>query len=231
MPPPAVLCVIPARGGSKGLPGKNLRSLGGRPLIAWSIDVARRSRAIDRVVVSTDDEEIAAVAAEHGAPVPFLRPAALATDDALQIDVMIHALKRMEAEDGRHYDVVILLQPTTPLRTPEDVDVAVARLLDTGATSVVAVTPASEHPFYMCTLDGDRIVPLMEDARMHGNRQEFPAVYRRNGAVYAVRRDVLLEGRSLYGEDSRAHIMPRDRSVNIDTELDLTTAELLLAGS
>ncbi len=224
-----VLAVIPARGGSKGVPRKNIRPLAGKPLIAYSILAAQAAQRVDRLLVSTDDEEIASVAREWGADVPFLRPPELSDDRAAQIDVVIHALQQAEALDGCRYSHVILLQPTAPLRTAEEIDASLQMLLETGCDAVVSYTPVeSAHPFYMVTLDGDRPRPLLDVPADLTARQQYPAVYRRNGAIYATRREVIL-ARSFYGEDVRAYIMPPERSINIDSLFDFDLAEFLLS--
>ena len=224
------LALILARGGSKGIPGKNIRPLSGRPLIVWSIDVALRSPSIATVVVSTDSPEIAEVARSAGARVPFLRPATLATDTALQIDAMQHAVTHLETQ-GERYPIVVLLQPTSPLRTVDEVEGAVGLLAGTGADSVIAVTEVtSQHPMIMYRMDpAQRLSSLLPSDGAGVRRQDFPKVYLRTGAVYATRRDVLMQQRSLYGHDSRGYVMPEERSVNIDSPMDWELAEFYLA--
>ncbi len=224
-----VLPLIPARGGSKGLPRKNILPLSGMPLIAHSIRQALAVPVMETVVVSTDDEEIARIAREYGAEVPFMRPPALSTDDARSIDVVIHALQFMEAHTGKPYDAVMLLQPTAPLRSSEDI-IAALRLYEAeNADSVISLYKLeSLHPFYMYRLEDSRPVPLMPEADRYHRRQDYPAVYLRNGAIYLTAREVLLEQRSFYGERLRAVVMPAERSVNIDTLGDLARAEAIL---
>jgi len=221
-----VLGVIPARGGSKGVPRKNLRPLGGRPLIAWTIAAAREADHLSRVIVSTDDDEIAEVAESLGADVPFRRPAELASDTASGLDNAQHALRAVEELEGRTYDAAMLLQPTTPFRIAADIDGAVARLDETGADSVISVVDVGgHHPARMKFLEGDRLVdPPFCEARENQNRQELVPMYLRNGAIYLTRRDVLLGG-SFKGADCRAWVMPDERSVNIDTLRDFELAE------
>jgi CMP-N,N'-diacetyllegionaminic acid synthase len=222
-----VLAVIPARGGSKGVPGKNVRPLGGRPLIQHTIDAAAAARRLTDRIVSTDDERIAALARELGAEVPFLRPAELATDRAAAIPVLLHAVHFMEEARGERYDAVMMLQPTTPLRTAADIDAAVERLEASGADSVISVVDVEgHHPARMKYLDGDRLVdPPFGEAYENQPRQELTPMYIRNGAIYLTRRDVLVERRSLKGGDCRALVMPVRRSVNIDSEDDFAFAE------
>lgn len=227
-----VLGIIPARGGSKGIPGKNLAPVDGSPLIAYTIEAARQAKLLTRCVVSTDDENIASVARGLGADVPFLRPAALATDDALTFPVLLHALEHVEREDGRAYQIVVLLQPTTPLRTAEDIDEGVRMLTDRGADSVVSVVDVGgHHPFRMKRLlDDGRLVNYIdqgfEDMRP---RQQLPPVYIRSGALYITRRSVMMEQQRLIGDRCFGLVIPPERSINVDQTTDLYVAERLLA--
>lgn len=228
-----VLGVIPARGGSKGVAGKNIRPLHGRPLIAYTIAAARGASRLARCIVSTDDAAIARMAREHGADVPFVRPAELATDRAASLGVMQHALHAVEeAERGAPYDAVLMLQPTTPFRTAADIDGALELLERSGADSVISVVDvAGHHPARMKYLEGDRLIdPPFAEAVENQPRQELRPMYIRNGAIYATRRDVLLGG-SFKGRDCRAWVMPAARSVNIDTLDDFAYAEWCLARS
>src|SRR5919199_3846650 len=214
------LGLIPARGGSKGIPGKNLTPLCGRPLLAWTVGAACAARSLDRVVVSTDCEEIAATARELGADV-LERPAELARDATPMRDVLLHAIEQL----GRP-EVLVLLQPTSPLRRAHHVDEAVGLLRETGADCVVSVVevPHRYRPGSLMALEGDRIVPL---GPVPATRHEKPVVYARNGpAVLALRAQRI--GDDLYGGDLRAHPMePRD-SIDVDGPFDLEVAELLL---
>jgi CMP-N,N'-diacetyllegionaminic acid synthase len=215
-----ILGLIPARGGSKGIPGKNLAPLCGRPLLAWTVGAAYAARSLDRVVVSTDSEEIAATAGELGADV-LERPAELARDDTPMREVVLHALEEL----GRP-EVLVLLQPTSPLRRAEHVDAAVALLRDTGADSVVSVVevPHRYRPGSLMALEGERLVPL---GPTPATRQEKPVVYARNGPAVLVLRSERI-GSDLYGGDCRPYVMePRD-SIDVDEPFDLELAELLL---
>ena len=226
-----VLAVIPARAGSKGVPGKNTRQLGGRPLLAYSCGAAGQSRYVTRTIVSTDDEAIADVARASGAEVPFLRPAALAADDTPMIDVLVHALATLRQTDGYVADVVVLLQPTSPLRTAAHVDAALTELLQTDADSVVSVVevPHAFSPVSVMQLVNDRLLPYAGAGQAPTRRQDKPRVYARNGpAVLAVRSAVLERG-SLYGDHIRPLIMAAEDSVDIDTPFDFELAAWLLA--
>jgi CMP-N,N'-diacetyllegionaminic acid synthase len=217
-----VLALIPARGGSKGIPRKNLAALAGRPLLAWTIEAALGSRVVTRTVVSTEDGEIAAAARDLGAEV-LARPPELAADDTPMQPVVVHALEALDAPE-----VLVLLQPTSPLRRSEHVDEAVDLLRASGADSVVSVVevPHRYRPGSLMALDGDRLVRLADDHA--ATRQEKPLVYARNGpAVLALRPDRI--GTDLYGGDCRPYVMGARESLDVDEPFDLELAELLLA--
>ncbi|GIX18286.1 MAG: hypothetical protein KatS3mg119_2472 [Rhodothalassiaceae bacterium] len=217
-----ILALIPARGGSKGVPGKNIRPLAGRPLIAWTIEAARASRFIDRVVLSSDNEDICRIAAAYGCEVPFRRPPALARDDTPGIAPVLHALEQLPG-----YDHLVLLQPTSPFRTTEDIDAAITRCIDTGAPSVVSVTPASQHPSWMYHIEEDgRLTHLLGEEPL-ARRQELPRIYALNGAIYVAHVPTLLKEKRLILPGTIAHVMPRARSLDIDTALDFDIAEVL----
>jgi CMP-N-acetylneuraminic acid synthetase len=225
---PFVFGVIPARGGSKGLPGKNLRVLGRLSLIGHAIASAREASCLTRVIVSTDDARIAEEARRHGAEVPFLRPAELATDEAGMLPVLRHAVRWLEGAAGLRPDLIVTLQPTSPFRTGAEIDLTVRKLLETGADSAQTVTEGAYHPFSMSLLDGDRTVPLFPDGHKSVRRQDAPAAYQPSGAVYGTRSRVLMdEGRGL-GEDNRAVVTAFEASLNIDSEWDFLLAELIL---
>ena len=219
------LAIIPARGGSKGLPRKNIRDIGGKPLIAWTIEAAKASKYLDRVVVSTEDDEIAAVAKKYGGEVPFMRPASLAADDSPGIEATLHAMDHLPP-----YDFVVTLQPTSPLRTAADIDGAIGLCLDNGADSCVSVTEPEHSPYWMYRLDGQNfMIPLLTiPAEQYYRRQSLPKTYRLNGAVYVTAAGSIRQKQAAVGDKTLAYIMPQDRSVDIDSELDLAMAELLL---
>jgi len=222
-----VLGLIPARGGSKGLPGKNILPLDGIPIICHSIRAAARSR-LDRVIVSTDSEEIAVVARACGGDVPFLRPAELALDDTPTLPVVLHALARI----GGEYDAVMILQPTSPLRTAEDIDAALAMLAaDPSADSVISVVKVGDnHPARMKELrEGVLVDPSFAEETEGKRRQDLPDYYLRNGAIYLTRTRVLVDDQSFKGRRSLGYVMPEERSVNIDGRLDFLLAGAILA--
>lgn len=211
-----ILALITARGGSKGLPRKNLLPAGGCPLIAWTIAAAAGAELIGRVVVSTEDDEIMDVARAWGADVPFRRPHALATDTASSIDVVLHALDQLPG-----YDYVVLLQPTSPLRTAADIDAALRMVEASGAPGCVSVCQATQSPYWMYRLDDDgRLTPLFESQATLARRQDIPPVYVLNGAIYVARVDWLRATRNFLGPGCIAYPMSVERSLDIDTPED-----------
>lgn len=225
-----ILATISARGGSKGVPGKNIRELGGLPLIAWTIREARRSALIDRLVVSSDDEGILAVARAHGAQTPFVRPAELARDDTPGVAPVLHAVAALKPEA---YDYVVLLQPTSPLRTVEDIDGCITACLDGdgrgGHPCMLTVTEAEKSPYFMFTLDaGGRMAPVIEQQSYFTRRQDLPRVFAPNGAVYVADCAWLASTGSYLTPETRGYEMPRERAWDIDEALDFDICELLL---
>lgn len=226
-----VLTVIPARGGSKGLPGKNLRKLAGLPLIAHSILCARMCEGLERIVVSTDDPGIAAVAREYGADAPFLRPPELASDTAAMMPVLQHAVAEMERLDGTRYASVLLLDPTSPGRLPADVANSLALLdEDPLADGVVGVSEPDFNPYWHAVVeDGPYMKDLFASAGTFERRQDLPPVYRINATLYLWRRDSMLSAENWRSGRHRMLVVPEDRSFHIDTAAQFDHAELLLA--
>lgn len=222
--------LIPARGGSKGVPRKNLRCIGGQSLVSLAVASALGCRWLGRVIVSTDDPEIAEVGRKAGADVPFLRPGTLAQDDTPAVAVARHAVEWLESR-GTTLDAIVILQPTSPLRRASHIDAAVERFIETGADSVVTVCEVEHSPFWMQRLEGDRLVPLLSSGMAAQRRQDLPPVYRLNGAVYVVRRRLLMEDAVIIGPDTRAVVMAQTDSIDIDSDLDLQLAELELKRS
>jgi len=224
-----ILGVIPARGGSKTIPRKNVKSLLGRPLIAYTIVPALKSKMLSRVIVSSDNDEIIRVARRYGADVPFVRPKKLATDLVLALDVMKHAVLEAEKQEGRKYDYAVMLQPTTPLRTTEDIDCALAKLVETKADSVISVVGVGPiHPMRMKRIVNDKLVDYTKEGVENMPKELLPPIYIRNGAIYAVKRDILVEKNSFKGNDCRPYQMPEERSVNIDSQMDFLLAEAVM---
>lgn len=220
----SVLGVIPARGGSKGVRRKNLRTVAGKPLIAWTIEEAKKSKYIDRLILSSEDEEIINVAKSWGCEVPFVRPQELAQDETPGIEPVLHALRLLPA-----YDYIVLLQPTSPLRSVEDIDGCIKQCLEYRANACVSVTEPDKNPYWMYTLDADgKMVPLIDLKDFPVRRQDLPKVYALNGAVYVARCDWLLETRSFLTRETIAYPMPTERSIDVDTEFDLILAEAML---
>jgi CMP-N-acetylneuraminic acid synthetase len=226
-----ILTIIPARGGSKGVPRKNIRLVGGKPLIAYTIDaVLQVQDLIHRVIVSTDDAEIAEIARTCGAEVPFLRPAELSGDRVPTLPVLQHAVRFVEDQDQVRMDWVLLLQPTTPFRAPQDIRRAVELASSGGCDSVISVVQVfSTHPILMKRIQGDQLVPYCIEEKEGTRRQDYqPPAYMRNGAIYLSRRDTIMENSSIWGKTIRPYIMPEERSVNIDSQLDFKLAEFLI---
>ncbi len=228
-----IMAIIPARSGSKGLPGKNIKLLGRKPLIAWSIEQAKTSKYIDEVIISTDGEEISRIAKELGGNVPFLRPATLAQDNTPMIDVVAHVLNETEKPKGYLPDFVVLLQPTSPLRTLADVDAAIEMLVtNKTANAVVSVTEVSESPYWMKTLTSEGFVEdFLRNKKIYNRRQDVPTVYRLNGAIYVCKTPILLKSRNFGPGNTLGYIMPEERSVDIDSIIDFKLAELMISES
>lgn len=211
-----VLALITARGGSKSLPRKNVLLAGGKPLIAWTVDAAISAECVDRVVLSSDDDEIMAAARSSGCDVPFCRPIHLASDIATSIDVALHALDQLPG-----YEYVVLLQPTSPLRIAEDIDAAFELMLESEASSCVSVCEVDQSPYWMYRVaDGNKLQRLLPGMEWMARRQDLPPVYLINGAIYIARIDWLRANKSFVGEETVAYLMPKERSLDIDTAED-----------
>lgn len=219
----SVLGVIPARGGSKGIPRKNIRHVGGKPLIAWTIEAGQASNAIDRVVLSSDDLEIISVAKFHNCETPFIREPRLGEDTTPTIDVVLDALHRLPG-----YDWVVLLQPTSPLRTSKDIDQAFELCMALNAPSCVSVCLAQENPYWMFTLAKDSHLMALLPDRMATRRQDLPPVYSLNGAIYVANAEWLKRERMFLTPETVAYEMPVERSLDIDTESDFLQLQYLL---
>ncbi|HPO08224.1 MAG TPA: acylneuraminate cytidylyltransferase family protein [bacterium] len=226
------LGIIPARGGSKGLPRKNVRDLGGKPLIVHTIEAAKESR-IDRVILTTDDDEIAEIGRKWGAEVPFKRPPEFATDTVASLLVLLHALHFMEEHEGFSPDTVVYLQPTSPFRTAKHIDEALDLFQSSGATSVMGMTEVYEHPYYMFELKEDKkIRPFMYIQDRPLRRQEVPYYYRINGALYISKREYYRNISPVAPvcdfDNCVAYVMDSASSVDINDYLDFKKAEMLL---
>jgi len=221
-----ILAIIPARAGSKRLKNKNILPLGDKPLIAWSIEAGLNSKYIDRVIVSSDSEEICAVAREYGADTPFLRPLELADDKSKSIEFVLHALETLQEQ----YDYVIVLQPTSPLRTSEDIDGAIEEFMQKNAISVIGVCETEHSPLWSNTLDESLSMEHFLDNKYNNARsQDLPKFYRINGAFYMSSVVSLIKEETFFvSRDIYAYIMPQEHSVDIDTKLDFIIAEAVL---
>jgi CMP-N,N'-diacetyllegionaminic acid synthase len=221
----SVLALIPARGGSKGVPNKNIRALAGKPLIAWTIEAANASRYIDRTILSSDDAATIAVAEQHRCEVPFVRPSELATDEADSMAVVHHALRTLP----ERYDYVVLLQPTSPMRLASDIDGALERCISRGSTTCVSVCEPDKSPYWTMTISPDHVVsPLFPPHQVPSRRQDAPQVVALNGAVYVVSTSHLLAGGNFVTDSTVGFPMPKERSFDIDTEFDLRIVDFLL---
>jgi N-acylneuraminate cytidylyltransferase len=230
---PNIVAVVFARGGSKGVPRKNLRLLGGRSLLAHAVAAAKASRLVTRVVVSTDDAEIARVATECGAEVPFMRPAALASDTAPEWMAWQHAVRELSRDPGFPLDVFVSVPPTSPLRSADDIDRCIRLFLQGDVDVVVTVRPAERSPYFnMVTIDGQgyaRVVIPPENAL--ARRQDAPTVFDMTTVAYVARPSFVLESSSLFSGRVKAVVIPPERALDIDTELDLRIAECLVGES
>jgi len=218
-----MLGVIPARGGSKGVPGKNIRLVAGKPLIAWTIEAAQSSKSLDHIILTSDDREIIDVAKKYNCNAPFVRDSHLAIDTTPTVDVVLDALDRCLG-----YEWVVLLQPTSPLRTAQDIDHAVEQCIALNAPSCVSVCLSQESPYWMFTLNQDQnLAPLLPNAAVT-RRQDLPPVYSLNGAIYVAKSEWLRQERTFLTPDTVAYEMPVERSLDIDTETDFLQLKYLL---
>ncbi len=229
-----ILVTICARGGSKGIPGKNIKSLAGKPLLAHSIKTAQQMGWADRIMVSTDDEKIKNVAEDWGVPVPFLRPKNLADDTTSRERVIAEATEQAEQYWNEQYDIIVDLGNVTPLRLPEDVQAVITMLVEEPETKVVfSVTQAARNPYYnMVELDENGFAHICKDVGTYiSRRQDTPIVYDMNDGIYAMWRDVYLKERTVRTDKVRVYVMPPERSIDIDRPIDFKIAELFLKES
>ena len=219
-----ILAVITARAGSKRLPNKSILPLAGKPLIAWTIDEAKKSRYVDKLIVSTDSNKIAEISKKYGAEVPFLRPAELANDKANSISVLKHSIEFFNKE----YDYILLLQPTSPLRTVRDIDNAI-EMLNNDTKAVVSVCETEHSPLWSNTLPEDLSMANFIRPEIRNKRsQDLPKYYRLNGAIYIAEIDYFYQNNGFIGNNTKAFIMSQQKSVDIDTELDFKFCEMLI---
>jgi CMP-N,N'-diacetyllegionaminic acid synthase len=226
-----VLGLVVARGGSVGLPRKNVLPLCGKPMIAYTIEAARAARTLDRTILSSDDAEIIAAARAAGGEAPFVRPAELAGNRSSTVDVALHALDWLEHHEGWRADVVVLLPATAPLRRAEHIDGAVTTLRERATDAVVAVTEVDYPPYWMLSIDAGRLRWIFPEGGRVDHRQDLPAAYRPNGSIYAINVSALRAERTFYPTACAPYVMAREDSVNIDAPLDYRLAEALMRGA
>ncbi|ULH30116.1 acylneuraminate cytidylyltransferase family protein [Leptospira weilii] len=218
-----ILGLIPARGGSKGIPRKNIKLIAGKPLIVWTIEAALKSKYLTSIVVSTDDFEIAEIAKQSGASVPFLRPSELATDYSSGIDPVLHALDNLP-----EFDYVMLLQPTSPLRTSTDIDDCIEFAMKRKTNSVVSVCETQENPFWMFCLDDSLKMTKLLNVEDVKRRQDSPKIFSLNGSIYLSEVNYFREKKKFITEDTLAYLMSKESSIDIDDMMDWKLAEILL---
>jgi len=220
-----VIAIIPARGGSKGVPRKNIRILAGKPLIAWTIEEAKKSRYIDRLILSSENEEIIQVAKEWNCEVPFVRPMKLAMDDTPGIEPILHAINALK----KKYDYGVYLQPTSPLRSIKDIDGCIEACVFTKSPSCVSVTEVRQHPYWMYKIDElGCLVPFLKEDKRYAFRQDLPPLYVLNGAVYVAECTFLNNNHSFFSDKTKAYIMSTENSIDVDFELDFKILESLI---
>jgi CMP-N,N'-diacetyllegionaminic acid synthase len=228
-----LLGIIPARGGSKGIPGKNIKMLGNKPLLAYTALAAQRAGICSRLILTTDSEDIATVGRNWGVEVPFLRPPELARDDTPMLPVLQHAVGEMRARDFSP-DAIVLLQPTAPFRRPEDLEAAF-RILDSDSSidSVVSVEPVPEHysPHFLMKIEQDRLLPFIEGGLKITRRQDAPKAYSRSGDFYFTRIQTLMNENSIYGQNCRPFIVSHANRVNLDALEDWKEAERIASAA
>lgn len=220
------VAIIPARSGSKGLKDKNIKDLNGKPLIAYTIEAAKNSGVFDDIIVSTDSEQYAMISKQYGATVPFLRPEQLATDQATSSDVIIYTLQELEKR-GSKYDYFMLLQPTSPLRSADDIKKATELLLEKKADSIVSVCKSENSPLLMNTLDSTLSMDHFLEKNSNKRRQELPEYYRLNGAIYLNRVEHFYQYKDFYKTNSYAYIMNNKNSIDVDDIYDFKYAEII----
>lgn len=225
-----VIAIIPARGGSKGLPGKNIKVLCGKPLITWTIQAALKSRLIDEVVVSTDNQQIADIAKQAGASVPFLRPAVLATDKAPTIDVIDHTLDYFSSQKARTFDYVVLLEPTSPLRENDDIDKMLLKLHASAEAfdSIVSLGEVGEHPSIMKRLSGEEIEPFCPELQMATRRQDNQPAFFPYGVAYIAKAESLMAERTFYTKRCTYYNIKRYQNYEIDDIYDFLAVENIM---
>lgn len=223
-----ILAIIPARGGSKGIPKKNIKLLNGVPLITYTLQEAKKSRYISRVVVSTDDKEIADVAIHFNGEVPCLRPKELATDTASTVDSIIHMIDYLKERENYIPDYICLLQCTSPFRTYEDIDKSIEKLLVSEFDGIISVCEAETNPYWTNIFEKDKLKYFIEEGKNITRRQDLPNVYRYNGAIYIIKTDIFMREKAFETDNITGYVMSNENSIDIDTMTDFKIAEILM---
>ncbi|MEV9526251.1 acylneuraminate cytidylyltransferase family protein [Aliarcobacter butzleri] len=224
------LAIIPARGGSKGLPGKNIKELCGKPLIAWSIEAGLKSKYLDEVMVTTDYQDIANIAKEYGANVPFLRPDVLSSDMATSFDVIKHTIEFYKNEFDKEFDYIVLLEPTSPLRESSDIDIAIKQLIDSNADSIVGICKTEDqNPAFLVLKNEKNYISGYENQDMKVlRRQEIKDVYFFEGTIYISKTEVLLNKKTFYHDNTIGYVVPKYKSLEIDDIDDFIMVESIM---
>lgn len=219
-----IICVIPARGGSKSVPGKNLRKVAGKPLLGWAIETAKKSKYIDRLILSSEDENIIETAKKYNCEVPFVRPQELAGDTSTTNEVILHALRELSG-----FDLVVVLQVTSPLVTSDDIDGCIEKCIDEeNIFACVSACEPDKSPYWMFEMEDNVLTPVMGEDFLNKRRQDLPNVYIPNGAVFVAYSIWFLKRKSFYSKNTSGYIMPRERSIDLDTEFDFKLLETYL---
>lgn len=221
-----VLALIPARGGSKGIKDKNIIDVAGKPLIAYSIEAAAASEYVDRVIVTTDSEKIKGISEEWGAEVPFLRPAEYAADNSTTLDAVLHAIRKLQSE-GERFDVLVLLQPTSPLRTKEDIDGALEKFVKNGCEALAGISPVTDSPILIRRIGADGRMEKLLQVGSTVRRQDMPEYYRINGSVYINNIDEINENTS-FNDNPLPYVMDAGHAVDVDDLKDLEVVKYFL---
>ncbi len=222
-----ILGIIPARGGSKGIPGKNIKKLNGKPLIFYTINEAKKSKFLDNIIVSTEDNKIEKVAKKYGIEV-VKRPKKLSTDNSTSISVLKHTIINLEKTKKFFPDIIVMLQPTSPLRKSSDIDLAIEKFLKTDCDTIIGVTEVQHPPYWTYYIENGRLIPIIEGGEKIFRRQDSKKFYQINGAIYIISRNKILKQDSIISKNNFPYIMPPQRSIDIDNEMDFKLAELLL---
>lgn len=226
-----ILAIIPARGGSKGVPRKNIKEINGKPLIAYTIEEAIKSRYLHRIVVSTEDKEIADISKKYGAEVPYLRPIELADDKSPTIDCIIHMINWLKINEDYIPDYICLLQCTSPLRTNEDIDGTIKKAINIDLDGAISVCEAEVNPYWTNVFIDEKLKYFIEEGKNITRRQDLPQIYRINGAVYIIKTEILLNKRTFETDNMTGYIMSSNNSIDIDNEIDFKFAQLLMKES